>query len=625
LYNSFSFMTRKMLRPVAFCCGVKPLDILYWGSISLEEEFMRGLYTRPKNKEELKKRIDIAAGRKRAELVIRNGIVVDLFSHELIKGSVAVDNGIIIGVGAYEGDREIDAEGAFLIPGLIDSHVHIESSLSIPPQFARAVLPRGTTTVIADPHEIGNVCGIAGIRYMLDSSRNLPMDFYFMLPSCVPATDFEHAGAVLGPQELESLIDDPNVLGLGEMMDYPSLIAGADAVLNKMMLAHGRGKAIDGHSPMVEGKGLTAYAVAGVRTDHECSTVDEMRERLSRGMYVMLREGSAAHNLEDLLRGVTPENARRCLFCTDDRQPEDILTHGHIDNHLRIAVRNGIDAITAVQMASLNAAECYHLSGKGAVAPGYDADIVFVDNLKDFSVQRVLSRGRTVAEKGKALFDLPKQIDSSAVIGTINVKPFSLEDFQLKLNSPIARVIRVADSSLVTESVQRKVDVDEDGCFIRNEKLDIVKLAVIERHKATGNIGLALLENYRIRNGAIASTIAHDSHNIIVTGDNDLDMFTAAKALVDAGGGISIASEGKILSLLKLPIAGIMSDLSAGEIDAKLKEMFPVAREKLKVNPKLDPFMTLSFLALPVIPELKLTDMGLFDVTSFAFTEVSVV
>lgn len=585
---------------------------------------MRGLYTRPATKEELKRRIDIAAGRKRAELVIRNGLVADLFSHEIIRGSVAIDGGIIIGIGAYEGEREIDAQGRYLVPGLIDSHVHIESSLSTPPQFAAAVVPRGTTTVIADPHEIGNVCGVEGIRYMIDSSSGLPLDFYFMLPSCVPATEFEHSGAVLGPRELERLIDDERVLGLGEMMDYPSLIAGAEPVLEKLMLAHGRKKAIDGHSPMVEGKELSAYAVAGVRTDHECSTVDEMRERLSRGMYVMLREGSAARNLENLLRGVTPENARRCLFCTDDRQPEDILSAGHIDNHLRIAVRNGIDPLTALQMASLNAAECYHLSGKGAIAPGYDADILFVEDLKDFRVTSVFARGTLVAKDGKALFDLPAAADTSAVTGTVNAGPFSVEDFALKLESPIARVMRVADSSLVTESVRRKVDQDEAGRFVFNEKLDIVKLAVIERHKASGNIGLGLLENYRIRGGAIASTIAHDSHNIIVAGDNDRDMFLAAQELVRAGGGITIVADGKVRGTLELPIAGLMSGLSAAEIDRKLKEMLPIARQELGVNPGLDPFMTLSFLALPVIPELKLTDMGLFDVQKFEFTEISI-
>ncbi len=459
---------------------------------------------------------------------------------------------------------------------------------------------------------------------MIEASRGLPLDLYYMLPSCVPATDFEHSGAVLGPKELEELIDDERVLGLGEMMDYPSLIAGADGVLDKLMLAHGRKKAIDGHSPMVEGKELSAYAVAGVRTDHECSTVDEMRERLRRGMYVMLREGSAARNLENLLRGVTPENSRRCLFCTDDRQPEDILSTGHIDNHLRIAVRSGIDPLTAVKMATLNAAECYHLTGKGAIAPGFDADIVMVNNLKDFTVEKVFARGVLVAEKGKCLFELPSAADTSTVTGTVNVKPFSVEDFRLALKTPIARVIRVADSSLVTESVRRKVDRDEDGCFVFNEKLDIVKLAVLERHKATGNIGLALLENYRIRGGAIASTIAHDSHNIIVAGDNDHDMYLAAAELVRVGGGITIVAGGKVKGTLELPIAGLMSDLSAAEIDRKLKEMLPVARKDLGVNPGLDPFMTLSFLALPVIPELKLTDMGLFDVQKFAFTDISI-
>lgn len=483
----------------------------------------------------LKQRIDIAAGRKQASLVIRNGIVVDLFGHGLVHGSVAIEGGTIIGIGDYRGLHEIDAAGRYILPGFIDSHVHIESSLSTPAQFASAVLPRGTTTVVADPHEIANVCGLDGIRYMLKASRNLPVDIYFMLPSCVPATGFEHSGAVLGAKELERLIDEECVLGLGELMDYPSLIAGSEPVLKKVMLAKSRHKFVDGHSPMVSGNDLTAYAVAGVRTDHECSTVQEMNDRLSRGMYVLLREGSAARNVEALIKGVTPENSRRCLFCTDDRQPEDILTAGHIDNHLRIAVRNGIDPITAVTMASLNAAECYRLDGKGAVAPGYDADLVFVEDLKDFAVSTVLVGGNVVARDGRSLFELPKEIDASSVTDTVHVKPFGVEAFHLKLDSSRARVIQVAEASLVTEAVEREVERDDAGYFRPLPGGDIVKLAVIERHNATGNIGLALLENYGIKGGAVASTIAHDSHNIIVAGDGDEDMYTAVRELIRVG------------------------------------------------------------------------------------------
>jgi adenine deaminase len=572
----------------------------------------------------LKQRIDIAAGRKQASLVIRNGIVVDLFGHGLVHGSVAIEGGTIIGIGEYRGLHEIDAAGRYILPGFIDSHVHIESSLSTPAQFASAVLPRGTTTVVADPHEIANVCGLDGIRYMLKASRNLPVDIYFMLPSCVPATGFEHSGAVLGAKELERLIDEECVLGLGELMDYPSLIAGSEPVLKKVMLAKSRHKFVDGHSPMVSGNDLTAYAVAGVRTDHECSTVQEMNDRLSRGMYVLLREGSAARNVEALIKGVTPENSRRCLFCTDDRQPEDILTAGHIDNHLRIAVRNGIDPITAVTMASLNAAECYRLDGKGAVAPGYDADLVFVEDLKDFAVSTVLVGGNVVARDGRSLFELPKEIDASSVTDTVHVKPFGVEAFHLKLDSSRARVIQVAEASLVTEAVEREVERDDAGYFRPLPGGDIVKLAVIERHNATGNIGLALLENYGIKGGAVASTIAHDSHNIIVAGDRDEDMYTAVRELIRVGGGITIVAGGNVMGTLELPIAGLMSDRSAAEINAKLSRMLDVARTKLGINPGLDPFMTLSFLALPVIPKLKLTDMGLFDVEHFTFTGNSV-
>jgi adenine deaminase len=564
----------------------------------------------------------VATGKKKAALVLKNARIVNVHSHEVIEGSLAIDGGVIVGIGAYEGHQEIDMERRFLLPGLIDSHVHIESSFSTPGQFARAVVPHGTTAVITDPHEIANVCGLDGIRFMLEASRDLPMTAYYMLPSCVPATPFENSGAVLDAEKLESLIDDEQVLGLGEVMDYPSVFDTREGILDKILLAANRGRMIDGHSPMVEGKELNAYSLAGIKSDHESSTLEEMRERLRAGMYCLIRQGSAAQNLPALISGVTGENSRRCLFCTDDRQPEDILREGHIDNHLRLAVGRGIDPVTAVQMASLNAAEAYGLRDRGALAPGLRADVVVVDDLKDFTVRSVFVAGEKVAEEGKPLFSVPTP-DISAVSGTVNAARFDKEQLDLELPGDLARVIRVNPNSLLTEEVTRKVHRDGEGKFIHHPKLDVLKLAVIERHRGTGNIGLALLENYKLQRGAVASTIAHDSHNIIAVGQNDEDLYAAINELVRAGGGLTMVADGEVLDTLELPIAGLMTDRPLDELHEKLARMYRIAFEELGVSRELDPFMTLSFLALPVIPELKLTDMGLFDTRSFDFTRVS--
>ncbi|HDQ14934.1 MAG TPA: adenine deaminase [Sediminispirochaeta sp.] len=575
------------------------------------------------DKKELKRQIDVAVGRKRADLVLKNAKVVNVFSHEVQEGTLAVDRGRIVGIGAYEGEREIDMEGAYLMPGLIDAHVHIESSLSSPEQFARAVVPRGTTAIVADPHEIANVCGTEGISYMLDASEGLPLRVFFMLPSCVPATSFENAGAVLDAENLSLFLDHPRVLGLGEMMDYPSLLAGDEKVLDKMVMASSHGMLIDGHGPMVLGKELNAYAGSGVETDHESSTIEEMRERLAVGMYCLIRQGSAARNLPDLIHGVNESNSRRCLFCTDDRQPEDILKEGHIDNHLRMAVARGVDPVTAIQMATINSAEAYGLKGTGALAPGYRADIVVVDDLKDFQVREVYIAGQKVAEKGRALFD-PPNADISSVSGALQVKDFSMGRLELKLESDIVRVMRVQPESLITEEVSRKVHLDQQGRFVFHPSLDVLKMAVIERHNNTGHVGLGLVENYRLKRGAVALTIAHDSHNIIVIGADDRDMSRAVEELIDMGGGITMVLDGQVLSSLALPIAGLMSDRSADFVAEQLARMYPIARETLGVNPVLDPFMTLSFMALPVIPELKLTDLGLFDARQFRFVGIEV-
>ena len=574
-------------------------------------------------KSEIKRRIDVALGRKRADLVFKNARILNVFSHEIQQGSLAVDKGRVIGIGAYEGEQEIDVHGKYLLPGLIDAHVHIESSLLSPAQFAKAVVPHGTTAVVADPHEIANVRGLKGIEYMLAASADLPLTVYFMLPSCVPATSFENSGAVLDAAMLAPLFKRDRVLGLGEVMDYPSLFSCADGILDKLVLAESGGHLIDGHGPMVLGKELNAYASAGVKSDHESSTLDEMRERLSAGMYCLIRQGSAAQNLPDLIHGVNESNARRCLFCTDDRHPGDILREGHMDNHLRMAVRMGVHPITAVQMTSLNAAEAYGLGDRGALAPGYRADILVVDDLEDFRIRQVFVEGIQVAKDGDPEFEAAEP-DISPVHGTVQVKNFTADRLKLHLGGDIARIIRVKSQSLITEEVKRKVHIDEDGNFLFHPHLDVVKLAVVERHKSTGNIGLGLVENYKLGQGAVSLTIAHDSHNIIVIGADDKDMYTAVQELIRTGGGITMVLNGKVLETLELPIAGLMSDKSAAEVSTKIERMQETAIRTLGVNPELDPFMTLSFLALPVIPELKLTDLGLFDVRSFSFTTAGV-
>lgn len=566
------------------------------------------------------RRIDLAYGNIKAEMVLKNAKIVNVFSHEIIDGDIAIDNGKIVGIGKYDGLEEIDMKGKYVSPGFIDGHVHIESSMVSPGEFARAVVPRGTTTIVADPHEIANVSGIDGIKYMIDATEKLPLDVYFMIPSCVPATSFENSGAVLKAEDLESIIDHERVLGLGELMDYPGVIYKDKDVIDKVELAHKYNKLIDGHAPEISGKELNAYVSAGILTEHECSTVDEMIDRLRLGMYILIRQGSAARNLEELIKGLTKENMTRCLFCTDDKHPEDILADGHIDNNLRLAVEKGIDPISSIKIATINAAQCYGLKNKGAIALGYDADLVVLDDLEQLNVLQVFKLGEIVAQDKKALFDTI-ETDTSKVTNTVNVGDIEQEDISIKLKSHSVNVMKLLAHNLVTKKVERKVKVSK-GEFEYDDSKDILKLAVIERHKMTGNVGLGLVEGFGLKNGAIASTVAHDSHNIVVIGDNDEDILAAVKEVKRVGGGITISSNGEILSTLDLPIAGLISDRSMEEVNNKLKTMLEISYEKLSVNKDIEPFMTLSFLALPVIPEIKLTDMGLFDVTKFEFIDI---
>jgi len=569
--------------------------------------------------EKIKSRIDAAAGRKAASLVLKKCRIVNVFSGEIIEGDIAVERGKIVGIGEYQGEKEINIDGMYVSPGFIDGHVHIESSMVTPLEYAKAVLPKGTTVVIADPHEIANVCGLKGIEYMLRASEGLPIDIYLMLPSCVPSTVFESAGAVLPAEKLKTLLGHSRVLGMGEMMDYPGVITAKSGKIKKIAAAENF--IIDGHGPGIKGKDLNAYIASGIKTEHECSTADEMIEKLRLGMYILIREGSAAKNLKELIKCVNRENSRRCLFCTDDKHPEDIMK-GHIDNNLRMAVSEGLDPVTAIQMATLNAAECYGLKNKGAVAPGFDADLVVLEDLKEFIARQVYKKGKLVAENGVPLFEAD-ELDYSEVKGTVNIRPLTEKSLEIKLDTDVVNVIRLIPNSIMTQKVTRKVHTEE-GMFQYHKNLDILKLAVIERHNATGNVGLGLVEDYRLKKGAIASTIAHDSHNIIVIGKDDKDMLLAVNEVARIGGGICICSGGRVLYTLPLPIAGLISQEPLKVVADKLSEMMDIARTNLGVNPQIDPFMTLSFLALPVIPELKLTDMGLFDVNRFGFTSLTV-
>ena len=564
----------------------------------------------------------MATGRTPADFRIDNVRIVDVFSGEIREGSVSVGQGRILGFGALEARDVVDGRGAFLLPGFIDGHVHIESSMLCPARFAELVLPFGTTTVMADPHEIANVKGMDGIRYMLEASRDLPLDVCIMLPSCVPALPVEDAGAVLRAGDIAPLLADDKVGGLAEMMNVPGLVAGDDDVLDKLERTLAAGKVIDGHSPMVSKETLDVCAALGVSTDHECTTVEEMEERIARGMYVLLREGSASRDLLHLLPGLTPANQRRCLFCTDDRQPSDIIERGHIVNNVRMAVRFGLDPVSAVRMATLNAAECYGLRDRGGIAPGRRADLVLVEDLKDFRVISCWAGGELVAQNGSMLRSLPMR-DPGDLCASVSVAPLPERPFSVYVPSGRARVIGLRPHSLITECLLRSVETGPDGEVELARNPGLLKIAVLERHHATGKMGVGLLDGrYGLRNGAIATTIAHDSHNIVVAGDSEADMLAAVREVERLQGGIVMVSEGRVLAELPLPVGGLMSERPAAEVSTRLNELLELASSHYHIWEGADAFMTLSFLALPVIPSIKLTARGLFDVERFAFVDV---
>lgn len=545
-------------------------------------------------------------------LVIKNANVVNVFTDEIVRADVAVYEDVIIGVGSYSGENEIDAGGAYLAPGFIDAHVHIESSMVIPSSFMKVIMPHGTTTVIADPHEIANVAGAAGIRAMYKLTDELPLRVLFMLPSCVPATPFEHSGAKLVAEDMEQFMHKSRVLGLGEVMDANSVINCSQEMLDKLRLFDKR--PIDGHAPMLEGMGLNAYRVAGAFSDHECSTYEEVKQKLATGMNILLRIGSAANNMDGVLRRIAEEKlpTRNMMFCTDDKHIEDIRREGHINANARMAVAAGIDPIDAIKMASYNAARAYGIRGVGAIAPGYKADMVLLEDLKDFKVKQVISRfGRPYTGEEQ----IPSPILPPQVFNSVRLPEISKYDLALRCHVS-APVIKMIPHQLVTELVYRDVERDENGCFIPGEGM--VKLAVIERHHATGSMAVGILEGLGIKHGAVASTVAHDSHNLVVAGDNDEDMLMAIESLRDCGGGYSVVSRGVVLARLPLPIAGLMTAAPVNDV-LEIQQALLDALYSLGAKRDSDPLIALSFMALPVIPAVKLTDEGLFDAVNFKF------
>lgn len=545
-------------------------------------------------------------------LVIKNANVVNVFTDEIVRADVAVYEDVIIGVGSYSGENEIDAGGAYLAPGFIDAHVHIESSMVIPSSFMKVIMPHGTTTVIADPHEIANVAGAAGIRAMYKLTDELPLRVLFMLPSCVPATPFEHSGAKLVAEDMEQFMHKSRVLGLGEVMDANSVINCSQEMLDKLRLFDKR--PIDGHAPMLEGMGLNAYRVAGAFSDHECSTYEEVKQKLATGMNILLRIGSAANNMDGVLRRIAEEKlpTRNMMFCTDDKHIEDIRREGHLNANARMAVAAGIDPIEAIKMASYNAARAYGIRGVGAIAPGYKADMVLLEDLKDFKVKQVISRfGRPYTGEEQ----IPSPILPPQVFNSVRLPEISKADLALKCHVS-APVIKMIPHQLVTELVYRDVERDENGCFIPGEGM--VKLAVIERHHATGSMGVGILEGLGIKHGAVASTVAHDSHNLVVAGDNDEDMLMAIESLRECGGGYSVVSRGVVLARLPLPIAGLMTAAPVNDV-LEIQQALLDALYSLGAKRDSDPLIALSFMALPVIPAVKLTDEGLFDAVNFKF------
>ncbi len=564
------------------------------------------------NRKLLKKQriIAAAAGREPADLVLKNATFVNVFSNELSTMDIAVAEGLIVGMGSYQGRSEVDCTGKIVLPGFLDAHIHLESSLVSPTEFVKAVLPHGTTTVVTDPHEIANVMGTDGIEYMLQATEDLPVDVRFMLPSCVPATPLDESGAILDYRAIDSFYDHPRVQGLAEMMNFVGAINGDEQTVEKIVAAQAHHKKIDGHAPDLQGNDLNAYIAAGIYSDHECHDVKDTIAKLERGQFIMIREGTAARNLEALMPLLTGKYADRCMFCTDDKHPNDLLEKGHIDYIVKKAISLGADPITAVKVACHNAARYFLLNNRGGISPGYLADFVIIDNFQDFNIEQVYKKGVLMVDHGE-IQDFPSpEIEPYLVERahkTFHVAALTAEDFAEKRPRGIIGMVD-GEITTVDAGYSDRIDVE----------YDVLKIAVVERHKNTHHIGIGYIQGYGLKSGAVATSISHDSHNIIVVGTNETDMAAAVNRVVELNGGIVVWDGGQSVAEVPLAIAGIMSDEPLVTVNEKL-ETAKDAAHKLGVNPGIDPFMTLSFMALPVIPSLRITTRGVFDVTTQSY------
>jgi adenine deaminase len=562
--------------------------------------------------------IDVAAGRTRAELVLKNASVVNVFSGDIVEGDIALHQGYIAGIGKYLGNQTVDLKGKYVVPSFMDGHVHVESSMVMPIQYARAVVPHGTGAVVADPHEIANVLGLEGIMYMSKSMRGGPLEFYIMLPSCVPSTDLETNGVALDFLDIKPLLTEHYVLGLAEAMNYPGVVYRDPDILEKIRVTLNTGKRIDGHAPDLEGMDLNAYVAARITSEHECYTLDEAKAKLAVGMHIQIREGSTAKNLKDLAPLIQPHTSLLCSFVSDDRNTLDLIEKGHIDSLIREAISYGVDPVQAIRVATISTARHYGLQYRGAVAPGYHADLAVLDDLKNINVEMVYKNGVIVAAKGKLVWDVGDQ-EPPRLRRSVNITWLDPEDFQVKARGDQMNVIGVIPDQIITKHLVEETKV-EDGLAVPDIDRDIAKISIIERHNASDVTAIGFVKGLGLKEGAMVSSIAHDSHNIVAVATNDQDLIAAAVQIVRMQGGLAIVRDEKVIASLPLPIAGLMSDQSVEFVSEKIQELKDAAKAiGSTIN---EPFMTMSFLSLPVIPKLKITDRGLVDVDRFRFIDL---
>lgn len=578
------------------------------------------------NMSSLKKRIKVAKKEIKADVVVKNGKIVNVFTGDITEGDIAIADGYIAGIGQYEGEEIIDAHNKFIVPGFIDGHMHIESTMLTPNELSKVLIKHGVTTIMADPHEIANVAGVDGINFMLEASEELPLDIFIMLPSCVPATSFENSGATLTAEDLQPFYSHPRVLGLAELMDFPSIVNLNEGMLEKIINTHLKGGIIDGHAAGLSKEELNVYVSAGIYADHECVNVQEAKDRLELGMYLMIREGTAAKELKKLLPVINPINSRRCMLVTDDKLLDDLIAEGSVDHNVRLAIEEGIDPITAIQIVTINAAEFFGLRSFGAIAPGYQADLLILNDLNSISIDKVIKKGKCVVSSGEINKEVFKESENNKRLASnlpmLNMKELREKDLEIPLSSEVCNVIEIVPNSLITYHRVENVDINQ-GYFSPSISKDQLKIAVIERHHSTGNIGLGIVKGFGIKNGAIATTVAHDSHNIVVVGTSDEEMFLAVNHIKKMNGGIAIVSGKEVIASLPLAIGGLMSENDYLKVQEQLNSLNQ-ALSIIGVNTVFNPFLTLSFLTLPVIPEIKLTDKGLFEFKKFSHINIQV-